>query len=104
MTNEIMAITGGLVLAAFVIFPFGVTTTSGTRFAPREPFSWANWREEARVSLWTINPVVICKDVWQGYEDFTGAFLRMLGLVIVLAVLCTAAALVGWGVLSCLLW
>lgn len=104
MTNEIMAITGGLVLAAFVIFPFGVTTKSGTRFASREPFSWSSWYEEARTSLWVMNPVVIWKDVRQGYEDFTGAFLRMLGLVIVLAVLCTAAALVGWGVLSCLLW
>ena len=104
MTNEIMAITGGLFLAAFVIFPMGASTTSGTRFAPREPFSWSNWREEARVNLWTINPVVICKDVWQGYEDFTGAFLRLLGFAAIAAALITAGALVGWGVLSWLLW
>ena len=104
MTNEIMAITGGLVLAAFVIFPFGVTTTSGTRFAPREPFSWSNWYEEARTSLWVMNPVVIWKDVWQGYEDITGGVIRMIGFAAAASALITAAALVVWGVLSWLLW
>lgn len=104
MTNEIMAITGGLVLAAFVIFPFGVTTTSGTRFAPRDPFSWSNWRKEARTTLWVINPVTICRDVWEGYEDIFGAVIRLFGFVVAVAALLTAVALVGWGVLSCLLW
>ena len=103
MINSIMAITGGLVLAAFVIFPFGVTTTSGTRFAPREPFSWSNWWEEARISLWTLNPVVICQDVWQGYEDGLGAFLRLIAFVVIGSSLLTAVALVGWGSLSWLL-
>lgn len=100
MTNEIMAITGGLVLAAFIIFPFGAKTTSGTRFAPHEPFTWASWQEEARTNLWVMNPVVICRDVWRGYEDFTGGFLRLLGFIAVTAALVTAATLIGWGVLS----
>lgn len=103
MTNEIMAITGGLVLAAFVIFPFGVTTTAGTRFAPREPFTWVNWYAEARTSLWVINPVVTCRDVWRGYEDFIGGFLRLLGFAAVAAALLTAVALVGWGLFGWLL-
>ncbi len=100
MTNEIMAITGGLVLAAFVIFPFGVTTTSGTRFAPREPMTWASWYAEAQTTLWVIHPVTICRDVWEGYEDIFGAVIRLFGFVVVVATLITAAVLVGWGIMS----
>ncbi len=98
--NELFAIIGGLCLAAFVIFPFGTTTTSGTRFAPSVPFSWSNWLEEAQFSLWAINPVTIWREVWDGYEDVVGAMLRTLGFVAVAAALITAAALIGWGMFS----
>lgn len=101
--TELMAITGGLMLAAFVIFPMGTSTTSGTRFAPRDPFTWSKWREEAGIALWTLSPYVICRDVWQGYEDISGGFVRLLAFAVVLSALLTAVALVGWGAFSWLL-
>lgn len=102
MTN-LIAIAGGLMLAAFVIFPMGTTTTSGTRFATRDPFSWSIWAKEVRTTLWTLSPLVIWKDVWQGYEDFGGGIVRMLGFAVVFATLITAAALVVWGAFSWLM-
>lgn len=103
MTSQLMAIAGGLILAGFIIFPFGANTTSGTRFAPREPFTWSNWCEEARINLWALNPVVIWRDVWWGYEDISGGLLRSLGFAVVAAALITALALVLWGASSWLL-
>jgi hypothetical protein len=103
MTTALFAIIGGLSLAAFIIFPMGVTTTSGTRFAPRDPFRWSSWRKEACTSLWALNPVTICRDVWEGYEDVAGGVLRLFAFCVVAAALLTAVALVGWGLLGWLL-
>lgn len=103
MTTHFLAIAGGLCLAVFIIFPMGTSTTSGTRFAPRDPFSWSKWRDEASSSLWTLNPKVIWTEVWEGYEDIGGGLVRTLGFVVVAAALITATALVGWGLLGWLL-
>lgn len=103
MTTELAAIVGGICLAAFVIFPMGTSTTSGTRFATRDPFSWSNWWEETRTCLWTLNPKVIWTEVWEGYEDVTGGLVRTLGFACVASALITATALVGWGLLGWLL-
>lgn len=103
MTTEIFAVLGGLALAAFIIFPMGTTTTSGTRFAPREPFSWSKWREEARFNLWALNPRTIVTEVWEGYEDVGGGAVRLFGAVVVASALLTATVLVGWGLFGWLL-
>lgn len=95
----LFAILAGLCLAGFIIFPFGTTTTSGTRFATREPFTWSKWREEAQLSLWALNPVTVWQDLTIGYEDVAGALLRLMGFVAVAAALITATVLIGWGVL-----
>lgn len=103
MTAPLFAIVAGLCLAGFIIFPFGASTTSGTRFATREPFSWSKWREEASVSLWALNPVTIFRDVRNGYDGVGDAAVRLFGFIAVVSALLTAATLVGWGLFGWLL-
>lgn len=103
MMTSICAILGGLVLAAFIIFPMGTTTTAGTRFAPAVPFTWVSWWKEARFCLWTLNPVTIWTEVWEGYEDVGAGLVRLFAFIVVAIALLTAAALILWGAFAWLL-
>lgn len=100
MGTSIFAIVAGLIIAAFIIFPMGTKTTSGTRYAPQEPFSWAEWRKEARLALWGINPVTAWVEVRDGYEVVGGALVRTFAFIVVLSALGSAAALIGWGLFA----
>ena len=99
MSAELMAVVGGITVGTMFILPLGMGGTSGTT-EHGQAFTWKKWREEAKLTLWTLSPIEICRDVWLGYDDLSDAAIRLFGATIWTAAVAVSVALTGWGIMS----
>jgi len=101
-TGESLAvIAAGAGFLAMMVYPMG-KDTSLTSDPDKPPQTWAQWRDEARLSLWAANPLKIWGDVLKGYADVTDGMLGTLTAAVWVAGTATAAIVTGFGVLSLL--
>ena len=94
MSEALIAICSGLVLAVFIIGPAAAETSGGRR---KEKLTWAVWCRDAAITLWAINPVIVLRDVAMGYEDIPGAVVRLMAGVTASIALLTSGVMIGWG-------
>ena len=94
MSDALIAIGSGLVLAAFIIVPMAAETSGGRR---KEKLTWAVWRRDAAVTLWAMNPLTIIDDRLRGYDDVADTVVRLMAWLVAAAAMLTSIALIGWG-------
>ena len=95
MSDALIAIGSGLVLAAFIIGPMAAETSGGRR---KERLTWEVWRRDAAVTLWAMNPLTIIDDLLRGYDDVADTVVRLMAWLVAAAAMLTSIALIGWGV------
>lgn len=94
MTDALISICSGLVLAVFIIGPMAAETSGGRR---KEKLTWAVWRRDVAVTLWAMNPATIIDDLVRGYDDVADTAVRLMALCYLVAAMLTSITLIGWG-------
>ena len=94
MSDSLMAISGGVMLIAFVVVPLGCTRTPGEE---RKPLTWSNWLAEAAFSLWIFSPLNAAWEVWIGHSKVSDALVISFAWLAVLSGVVTGLGMIGFG-------